>query len=208
MGGEMWAWNLAKGLGLGLAIAAPVGPIGLLCIRRSLTQGQWMGLATGLGAATADGFYGGIAAFGLTALSDLLVNQAHWLGLVGGLFLCYLGITTLRSKPAAEAAPLSSRGLLGAYGSTFLLTLTNPATILSFIVIFAGLGLVNPEQDWLSSLVIVIGVFLGSALWWVCLSWGVTFFRQRLTLSRLIWLNRLAGAAIFGFGLAALAWGR
>jgi threonine/homoserine/homoserine lactone efflux protein len=204
----MWVWNLVKGMGMGLAIAAPVGPIGLLCIRRSLAQGQWIGLATGLGAATADGFYGGVAAFGLTALSDLLVNQARWLGLLGGLFLCYLGITTLLSKPAAEAASVSSRGLLGAYGSTFLLTLTNPATILSFIVIFAGLGLVNPEQDWLSSLAVVIGVFLGSALWWVCLSWGVTFFRRRLTLSGLVWLNRLAGAAIFGFGVAALTWSR
>ncbi|NJL48380.1 MAG: LysE family transporter [Leptolyngbyaceae cyanobacterium SM2_5_2] len=111
-------------------------------------------------------------------------------------------------KPTAAAAPLSSRGLLGAYGSTFLLTLTNPATILSFIVIFAGLGLVEPGQDWFYSLAIVIGVFLGSALWWVCLSWGVTFFRGRLTLPGLVWLNRLAGAAIFGFGVAALTWGR
>ncbi len=200
----MWVWHLVKGMGLGLAIAAPVGPIGLLCIRRSLTQGRWMGLATGLGAATADGIYGSIAAFGLTALSDLLVDQAHWLGLVGGLFLCYLGIATIRSKPATEAAPLSSRGLLGAYGSTIVLTLTNPATILSFIVIFAGLGLVDAGQDWLSSLAVVLGVFLGSALWWVCLSWGVTFFSRRLTPSRLIWLNRLAGVAILGFGLVAL----
>ncbi|HIK46488.1 MAG TPA: LysE family transporter [Leptolyngbyaceae cyanobacterium M65_K2018_010] len=200
--------NLAKGIGIGLAIAAPVGPIGLLCIRRSLAQGQWMGLATGLGAATADGIYGYIAGFGLTAVADLLVRQAPGLKLVGGLFLCYLGMTTALSKPATAAPPLSSRGLLGAYGSTFVLTLTNPATILSFIVIFAGLGLVNPGTDRLSALALVGGVFLGSALWWVCLSWGVTLLRSRLTAQGLIWLNRLAGVAILAFGVVALAYSR
>ncbi|MGF1567881.1 MAG: LysE family translocator [Nodosilinea sp.] len=195
---------LLKGIGLGLAIAAPVGPIGLLCIRRTLAEGRWMGLATGLGAATADGVYGGIAAFGLTAIADVLVNQARWLGLVGGLFLCYLGIKTILSKPATEAAQLTSRGLVGAYASTVVLTLTNPATILSFIVIFAGLGMVEADQGWLASLAVVLGVFLGSALWWAGLSWGVTLFRQRLTLTWLIWLNRLAGSVIVIFGLAAL----
>jgi threonine/homoserine/homoserine lactone efflux protein len=205
--GAVVVWPLVKGMGMGFAIAAPVGPIGLLCIRRSLTQGQWMGLATGLGAATADGLYGCIAGFGLTAIADRLIDQAHWLQLIGGLFLCYLGLTTMRSKPAATAAPLTNRSLLGAYGSTLVLTLTNPATILSFIVIFAGLGLGSTGPDWRSSLAVVIGVFLGSALWWVCLSWGVTFFRKYLTPSRLIWLNRLAGAAIFAFGCAALLLG-
>jgi threonine/homoserine/homoserine lactone efflux protein len=196
--------TLLKGIGLGLAIAAPVGPIGLLCIRRSLTQGQLMGLATGLGAATADGIYGCIAGFGLTAVADLLVDQAQVLQLVGGIFLCYLGFTTVRADPATEAARLSSRGLWGAYASTLFLTLTNPATILSFIAIFAGLGLVGSSQSWGAALVLVIGVFLGSALWWLCLSWGVTLFSQKLTPPRLKWLNRLAGAAIFAFGVVAI----
>ncbi|MFH7242535.1 MAG: LysE/ArgO family amino acid transporter [Spirulina sp.] len=201
----MTGWmTVLKGMGMGLAIAAPVGPIGLLCIRRSLAQGRWIGLATGLGAATADGLYGAIAGFGLTAVSDRLINQAQVLQLLGGLFLCYLGWATARSTPATEAAPLTGRGLLGAYGSTFLLTLTNPATILSFFAIFAGLGLVSAGPGQGGALALVLGVFLGSALWWVCLSWGVTFFRPYLTPSRLIWLNRLAGAAIFGFGLVAL----
>jgi threonine/homoserine/homoserine lactone efflux protein len=204
----MASWMLLKGMGLGLAIAAPVGPIGLLCIRRSLTQGQRMGLVTGLGAATADGIYGCIAGFGLTAVADVLVAQAQGLQLVGGLFLCYLGVSTLRADPATEAAQVSSRGqgraLWGAYVSTLCLTLTNPATILSFIAIFAGLGIVGSGQSWSASLALVVGVFLGSALWWLCLSWGVTVFSQRLTAPRLKWLNRLAGAAIFAFGVAAV----
>lgn len=200
----MWFWHLIQGIGLGLAIAAPVGPIGLLCIRRSLTGGQWMGLATGMGAATADGLYGAIAGFGLTAASELLVEQADWLKLFGGLFLCYLGLKALLSTPPATAAVLSGQGLLGAYASTFILTLTNPATILSFIAIFAGLGIVSADRNWFLSLIIVVGVFLGSALWWICLSWGVARFKQRLTPSRLVWLNRLAGAAIFIFGVVAL----
>ncbi len=201
----MEVWTILKGMGLGLAIAAPVGPIGLLCIRRSLTQGQLMGLVTGLGAATADGLYGCVAGFGLTAVADLLVDHAPVLRLIGGVFLCYLGFTTLRADPATEAAQLSSRGLWGAYASTLLLTLTNPATILSFIAIFAGLGLVGSSQSWGASLALILGVFLGSALWWLFLSWGVTLFSQRLTPSRLKWLNRLAGAAIFAFGVVAIA---
>ncbi|QQE64252.1 lysine transporter LysE [Leptolyngbya sp. BL0902] len=201
----MTGWMVVlKGMGMGLAIAAPVGPIGLLCIRRSLAQGRWMGLATGLGAATADGLYGGLAGFGLTAVSDRLIDQAWVLQLVGGLFLVYLGWATARSAPATEPALLTGRGLLAAYGSTFVLTLTNPATILSFFAIFAGLGLVAPGQGPWGALALVLGVFLGSALWWLCLSWGVTFFSPYLTPSRLIWLNRLAGAAIFAFGIVAL----
>ncbi|WP_035987267.1 LysE/ArgO family amino acid transporter [Leptolyngbya sp. KIOST-1] len=200
----MEGWMLLKGMGLGLAIAAPVGPIGLLCIRRSLTQGQRMGLVTGLGAATADGLYGCIAGFGLTAVADLLTSHTRAMQLVGGLFLCYLGLTTLRANPATEAAQVDRRGLWGAYASTLVLTLTNPATILSFIAIFAGLGLVGSSQSWAASLALIVGVFLGSALWWLCLSWGVTLFSQRLTPARLKWLNRLAGAAILVFGLVAI----
>lgn len=203
----MLLWTMVKGMGLGFAIAAPVGPIGLLCIRRSLAQGRWMGLATGLGAATADGLYGAVAGFGLTAVADLLIAQATVLRIVGGLFLCYLGFTTLRAKPSLDVETPSGRGLLEAYGSTFVLTLTNPATILSFIVIFAGLGVASTGQNWRAAMALVVGVFLGSALWWVCLSWGVTFFKRYLTMSRLIWLNRLAGAAIMAFGIGALVLG-
>ncbi|HEY9738655.1 MAG TPA: LysE family transporter [Trichocoleus sp.] len=194
----------AQGVLLGLAIAVPVGPIGLLCIRRTLTYGQLTGLVSGLGAATADGFYGFIAAFGLTVISELLVDRAAWLGLIGGLFLCYLGVATFRAKPATQEASVTGHGLTGAYASTLALTLTNPATILSFIAIFAGLGIAEPGQDRISAGLTVLGVFSGSALWWLLLSWGVNLFRTSLNPSRLGWLNKLAGVAIFAFGVVAL----
>jgi threonine/homoserine/homoserine lactone efflux protein len=130
-----------KGLVIGFSIAAPVGPIGLLCIRRSLADGTRAGLVTGLGAATADALYGCIAGFGLTAVSGFMVRQRVWLGLFGGAFLCYLGYRTMASKVADQPAENRAVRMLPAYGSTLVLTLSNPLTILSFAAVFAGLGL-------------------------------------------------------------------
>jgi len=172
---------LLRGLALGLLIAAPVGPIGLLCIRRTLDGGRALGLLSGLGAATADALYGAVAGLGLTFVSSLLIRQEWWLRLLGGLFLCYLGLQTFRAAPAVQAAPASARGLLGAYLSTFLLTLTNPATILSFTLVFAGMGLASATGgDYGRAAWLVLGVFAGSALWWLLLSSAVAFFRGRL----------------------------
>ena len=132
----------ARGLVIGLAIAAPVGPIGLLCIRRSLADGFPLGFLTGLGAAAADGVYGAIAAFGLTAVSSFLVAQQRWLALGGGLALLWLGWQSIRRPPADTAADGGGNtSRAGAFASTFVLTLANPATILSFVAVFAGLGL-------------------------------------------------------------------
>jgi threonine/homoserine/homoserine lactone efflux protein len=159
----------------------------------------------GLGAATADALYGCIAGFGLSALAQFLIAQQAALGLIGGLFLCYLGWQTFRSPIAKEAAGVEGRTLVKLYGSTLLLTLTNPATILSFVAIFAGLGLVqttkNPAMAW----VLVLGVFMGSALWWLMLSSGTRLLRDRLTPKRLTWVNRISGTTIFLFGLVALS---
>ena len=196
---------LLKGLILGFSIAAPVGPIGVLCIRRTLTDGRATGLVSGLGAASADALYGCIAGFGLTLLSDFLVSQQFWLRLVGGLFLFYLGIKTLLARPAQESASAQGTGLLGAYTSTLFLTLTNPMTILSFAAIFAGLGVASTDGDYASAALLVLGVFLGSALWWLLLSGGVSLFRARFNLSTLTWVNRLSGAGILAFGVAAFA---
>jgi len=195
---------LAKGAIIGFSLAAPVGPIGLLCIRRSLAEGRVVGLFTGLGAATADASYGAVAAFGLTAISGFLVSQRVWLGLFGGAFLCYLGVRTFRAVLASTAARERGRGLAGAYASTFVLTLTNPITILSFISIFAGLGLgVAPSAA--AAGAVVAGVFLGSALWWLLLSHGVAMFGRRLGDGWMRSVNRVSGALIFAFGLYALA---
>ena len=192
---------------IGLAIAAPVGPIGVLCIRRTLADGRLVGLLTGLGAATADGVYGAIAGFGLTAVTDLLIGRGPWLGIGGGLFLCYLGVRTFIAVPAESPAALQPGALFAIFSSTFVLTLTNPTTILSFVAIFAGLGLGNTGGDYLAASVLVAGVFLGSALWWLGLSGAVSIFRERVGSRAMRGINRLSGLLIGGFGVGALVFG-
>ena len=192
----------ARGCLLGFCIAAPVGPIGVLCLRRSLTQGWLPGLVTGLGAATADALYGAVAGFGLTSISTFLVRQTFWLGLVGGLFLCRMGWGILRSEPRpieAGGAP-GAAGLAGAYCSTVLLTLSNPMTILSFVAAFAGLGL-GVGVDFPAAAALVAGVWVGSAAWWLLLSAGAGWFRDRLRGGAGRWINRLSGLVILGFGV-------
>lgn len=193
-----------QGIVLGFSIAAPVGPIGVLCIRRTLSNGRASGFVSGLGAATADAFYGSIAAFGVTLISDVLVGQKMWLSLIGGTFLCYLGIRTFFAKTAENAASARGEGLVGAYGSTLFLTLTNPLTILFFAALFAGVGIAAGKGNYLSALSLVAGVFTGSASWWLILSGGVSLLRSRFNLRALSWVNRISGVIITGFGVIAL----
>jgi len=195
---------LLRGILIGFSIAAPVGPIGVLCIRRTLAEGRATGFVSGLGAATADAIYGCIAGFGLTLVTRFLIDQQVWLRLFGGAFLCYLGVKTVLSRPARQAASAKGSGLAGAYGSTFLLTLTNPMTILSFAAVFAGLGLVSAEGSYASAGILVLGVFTGSALWWLTLSGGVSLLRSKFDARRLEWVNRISGIIITGFGVVAL----
>ena len=195
---------LAQGIIIGFSIAAPVGPIGVLCIRRTLAHGRLSGLVSGLGAATADLVYGCIAGFGLTFISQFLIDQQDWLRLVGGLFLLYLGIKTFLAKQAEKELATSHQNLWGDYLSTFFLTLTNPVTILSFVAIFAGLGIANTSGDYAAALSLVLGVFTGSMLWWLLLSAGASFFQNKLKGSGLVWINRFSGVLIAGFGVVAL----
>jgi len=187
---------LLKGLVVGLSIAAPVGPIGLLCIRRSLEQGRVVGLVTGLGAATADAAYGCIAGFGLTAVSAFLLAHVSLLRVGGGAALCYLGVRTFLSAPAQREAQ--------AYFSTLVLTLANPLTILSFVAIFAGFGL-TASPSYGAAAVLVAGVFVGSALWWLFLSTSVALMRHRISDSWMRAINRLSGGGIVAFGLYSLS---
>jgi threonine/homoserine/homoserine lactone efflux protein len=193
-----------RGLVMGLAVAAPVGPIGLLCIQRTLQNGRLYGLATGLGAATADALYGLVAAFGLTFIASFFLEQQVWIALLGGLYLCFLGQRIFRAEPAAVTGENHRGGLLRAYGSTFLLTLTNPVTILSFVAIFAGLGLAQGNEDYLAAAILVLGVFCGSAAWWLFLSGGVSVIRDRVNTQAMKWVNRLSGGIIMAFGLYTL----
>ncbi|MFH2103993.1 MAG: LysE family transporter [Chloroflexota bacterium] len=195
---------LIKGLVIGFSIAAPVGPIGVLCIRRTLSDGRLAGFISGLGAASADAVYGCIAAFGLTFISSFLVEQQDWLRLASGGFLCWLGIKTLLARPSAEPAPTRPVGVLGAFGSTFLLTLTNPMTIIAFTAIFAGLDLASAGGDYTSAGTLVLGVFSGSAAWWLLLSAGVGLLRGKFNLTGMRWVNRISGVVILAFGVLAL----
>lgn len=195
-----------KGLIIGFAIAAPVGPIGILCIQRSLHDGFKIGLMTGLGAALADGVYGLIAGFGLTAISSLFFTYQFWIRLIGGLFLLYLGIKLFLTVPKQRASGDYDPSAWHALGSTFLLTLTNPATILSFMAVFAGLGLGTTNIAYSSAIVLVLGITLGSAIWWFMLSGGVAYIlHHRLSPNLMQAINRFSGIIIFIFGIFALS---
>ena len=195
-----------RGLLIGLSIAATVGPMSFLCIQRTLNRGQLYGLVSGLGIATADGVYGSIAAFGLTLITHFLVSEQKWIRLIGGLFLIYLGLRTILTKPAERAAVLKTKtnSYLGAYASTFLLTLTNPLTILSFAAIFAGIGVGSASKSVLSATAVVLGVFSGSTLWWIILTSGISLLRKKITSQWLLWINRISGMIITLFGVLAL----
>ncbi len=193
-----------RGLIIGFSIAAPVGPIGILCIRRTLSQGRASGFLSGLGAATADALYGCVAGFGLTVVSGFLVGQRFWIQLVGGVFLLALGVKTLRSVPAERAAAASGTGLAASYVSTLFLTLTNPMTIISFAGIFAALGVADTGGDLSAAARLVLGVFVGSAAWWLLLSGGVGLLREKLSAGVLCWTNRLSGAILLAFGAVAV----
>jgi threonine/homoserine/homoserine lactone efflux protein len=202
-------WGLfPRGVIIGLSVAAPVGPMAILCMRRTLAQGRLAGFVSGLGIATADACYGAIAAFGLTSVANVLVDQSSWIRILGGAFLVYLGIKTVRAQPLEGAADDSPRrpadGLL-AFGSTLGLTLTNPTTILSFVAIFAGFGVAGRGHETTSAAALVIGVFAGSALWWLILTGGTGLLRGWLTVPRLTWINRASGAVIGVFGALAVA---
>jgi threonine/homoserine/homoserine lactone efflux protein len=194
---------LLKGMAIGFAIAAPVGPINLLCLRRSLSDGRRAGFVSGLGAAAADTTYGAIAAIGLTTITDFLVTNSLWLRSFGGLFLLVLGVYTIRAPaPQREmAAPVHVGRLRDAFVSTYVLTLANPMTIIAFTGVFAGLGLGWQTGRYLDGLALVGGVFAGSACWWLVLALLAGTFGHHLDDGMLRWVNRIAGAIIVVFGL-------
>lgn len=179
-----------------------MGPIGVLCIRKTVQFGRLSGFFSGLGAAVADTFYGIISAFGLTLISDFLLASRFWLHLFGGFFLLFLGARTFLAKPLDSAKTITHKTLIGDFVSTFFLTLANPLTIISFVAVFAGLGLSEQPEG---APILVGGVFLGSTFWWLILSEGVTLFRKKISQRVMIWVNRIAGLIIIGFGIAAVS---
>lgn len=189
-----------KGFGIGFGIAAAVGPISLLCIRSTLTQGQMAGLAIGLGAAIADAVYGFIAAFGLTFISDALVCHQNILRLIGGLFLVYLGLKTFFSRSDLKEATLRKHGLLNTVVGTFFLTMANPLTIVMFLAVFTGLGFDCESTNYLAASLLVAGVFIGAIVWWTILTSFLKIFRTKMNQRVLNIINICSGILIATIG--------
>jgi threonine/homoserine/homoserine lactone efflux protein len=195
---------LIGGIIVGLIIAVPVGPVNILCIQRTLEAGWKSGVISGLGAAAADMLYGGVAGFSITLVVQFLVREQSWIRLFGGILLVVIGILYFFKRPVPLNAQQQDRGsLYSDLRSTFLLTLTNPTTVLSFLALLAALGMGDRRQWWLT-VFLVGGIFCGSMVWWIVLCSIVNRFRDRFNDRNLLLMNRFAGLAIGGFGVAAV----
>jgi threonine/homoserine/homoserine lactone efflux protein len=196
---------LLKGMLVGIVIAVPVGPVGILCIRRTILDGRLPGLFSGLGAASADSLFGIVAGFGLTFISDLLLDYQVWLRIGAAAFLLYVGITALMNDPMERSRSGSDpEGLFGDFASTFVLTITNPITILSFLAIFGAIGFTGEEATLLHATVLVAGVWLGSFAWWIGLVAGAGLLRMTFQRRHLVWINRGSGGVLVAAGVALL----
>ncbi len=189
---------------MGFSIAAPVGPIGVLCMQRTLAQGRVVGIVSGLGAACADLIYGLIAGLGLTMVSQFILSQQSWIQLIGGVFLFYLGLKILSAKATPINGTPQKGNLSSAFFTTFLQTLTNPMTILSFAAIFAGLGIVNTHTSSISSITLIVGIFCGSAAWWIFLTTTVSMMSRRMNQQHMVMINVISGIIICLFGMFSL----
>jgi threonine/homoserine/homoserine lactone efflux protein len=194
-----------KGIVVGAVIAVPVGPVGILCLHRTIFDGRLSGLVSGFGAATADALFGAIAAFGLTFVSDWLFGYEIWLRAAGGVYLLYIGgsalTTEVRDRIAEQSNPET---LFRDFASAFALTITNPVTILVFLAIFAALGL-GTQATLVDASVLVVGVWVGSFVWWLGLSLGIGLFRRAIEPRHLAWISRASGIILFATGAALLA---
>jgi threonine/homoserine/homoserine lactone efflux protein len=197
---------LLKGIAVGIVIAVPVGPVGVMCVRRTIFEGKRAGFVSGLGAATADAIFGLIAAFGLTFVSDWLIGYHQWLRVAGGCYLLYIGGAALLAAPEArQSSEPDAEGLLRDFLSTFALTLTNPITILAFLGIFSALGLNGADATFARAAILVLGVWLGSLLWWLTLTFGLGSLFRSFEARHLKWINRASGIILFLCGAGLLA---
>lgn len=198
--------HFLKGIIIGFSLAAPVGPIAVLCIRRTLAHGTTIGILSGMGAAVADALYGLIAGLGLTHISDLLIRYSTLLGIFGGSFLLYLGVKTFFSQPdtGTESAQVTEQRYMRAFVSTLLLTLASPFTILTFVAIMAATGIATGVGDYRVATFFVLGVFLGSALWWVLLCGAVGMLRSRINDDTMRIINRISGGIIVALAIHIL----
>ncbi|MEI6426208.1 MAG: LysE family transporter [Candidatus Absconditabacteria bacterium] len=196
---------IIEGMAIGFSIAAPIGPVGILCIRRSLKRGRLSGFITGLGTATVDAIYAGIAVFGVSLIGDFLMSYKVFLELFAVLFLVFLGHKILTEKTApGEVQKLGKKGLISDFLSTFAITMSNPMTIFAMAAIFTGININTRVHGSLSALMIVVGVFLGSAIWWFILSGIVCFIGKRTNKNILSIVNTISGVGLIAFALFLL----
>ena len=197
---------LLKGIAVGIVIAVPVGPVGVMCVRRTIFEGKRAGFVSGLGAATADALFGLIAAFGLTFVSDWLIGYHQWLRIAGGFYLLYVGGSALLAKlEARQSSEPNAESVLRHFLSTFALTLTNPITILAFLGIFSALGLSGADATFARAAMMVFGVWLGSLLWWLALTFGLGSLFHSFEARHLKWINHASGTILLLSGAGLLA---
>lgn len=195
---------LLRGVLAGLAISIPVGPVNIFCIQRTLLKGRMMGIAAGLGAAAADTIYGSIAGFSISMVISFLVRELFWIRLVGGALLIGIGVWYYFKTPKSLAEERAEKDTPHSdFAAAFLLTLTNPTTVLSFLAVLAGLHL-EEGRPWYQTLFVVAGIFAGAMIWWVALALGANHFRDRVNDRAVLWMNRVAGLAIGGFGVLTM----
>ena len=195
---------LLRGVLAGLAISIPVGPVNIFCIQRTLLKGRMMGIAAGFGAAAADTIYGSIAGFSISMVISFLVRELFWIRLVGGALLIGIGVWYYFKTPKSLAEERAEKDTPHSdFAAAFLLTLTNPTTVLSFLAVLAGLHL-EEERPWYMTLIVVLGIFVGAMMWWVALSLGANHFRDRFNDRAVLWMNRIAGLAIGAFGIVTM----
>lgn len=194
---------LIRGLLAGLIITAPVGPVNVLCVQRTIAKGWRSGLFSGLGSAVADTLYAAIAGFSISFVIQFLLREVFWIRFFGGILLILLGVWYYFRPPQ----PIDRQKQGGTDGadsaSTFLLTLTNPTTVLSFLAVLAALGL-SSSRPWYLTLLMVLGIFCGAMLWWVILTGIANRLRDRFTDRAMVWMNRIGGLAIGAFGVITL----
>ena len=194
---------LIKGLVLGFVICVPFGPIGLLCVRRTLMDGKVAGVASVLGASVVDALYCAVAGLGVTYISNFLSDERTILRWAGGIVLIAMGIKIFFTHPSEKTPEAKGHGLLASFGSSFFLMLTNPLAVLVFTATFSALGIGGWKDAYFSTGMLVIGVFVGSALWAPIFVAGTNLFSPHLTLSQLRLANRIAGVILCGFGIVA-----
>ena len=197
-------WLYLRGVVIGFAIAAPIGPVGLLCIRKALADGRGAALIAGLGAALADTVFGAVVGLGMTTVSEFLAQHQTVFKLAGGLFMAGLGLKTWASAAFAIEPPDHGEGLWRDFVSTFLITITNPATIFGVMGVFAALGTSARPVGLAESWLLVVGVFCGSVLWWLVLSSAASAVRTRFTPDRMRIFNHLSGAMLVLFAAVGL----